>query len=584
MAENLAVGQGFAAPQRIDAIASSIRLGSNRLDRAHCFATVQDDEKLGAPVSLRPFAEADEPADVIGMIAYRVRTVDAEGFGVKRLDICGKFGKARGKSTLFVDCGMNREREMRSRCRDAQKLLKHRGADMPSREGPRTDTPGIGAIRQRQRLREIGPDRAAIDALRLSHRQHLIGKIDRVDRPDPVARQRLSHKSGSRPDIENRARPTPRGEKPGDRLGAPVSHFFSKLTVVSLRPVAIVPNGILRRAQRIGGVEFIVLTHHCPIGPRSGATVKALLLRRLASSVATFDSLAMTRTLLIFGHGYSAEALVRRLGAGWTVIGTTRRADKAERLRSKGVEALVWPGTDLRPAIARATHLLLSIAPGAEGDPVAAAYGDEIARAAPHLAWVGYLSTTGVYGDHGGGWVDEETQIAPSTERGRMRVAAERQWQEIAARSGLPLHIFRLAGIYGPGRGPFEKVRDGTARRIIRENQYFSRIHVDDIAGVLAASIARPKPGAIYNVADDDPSPPEDVLAEAARLLGLPLPPEVPFAEAEMTPMARSFYAESKRVRNDRIKQDLGVALRYPDYRSGLRALLASEPHSVGGA
>ena len=292
----------------------------------------------------------------------------------------------------------------------------------------------------------------------------------------------------------------------------------------------------------------------------------------------------MTRTLLIFGHGYSAEALVRRLGAGWTVIGTTRRADKAERLRSKGVEALVWPGTDLRPAIARATHLLLSIAPGAEGDPVAAAYGDEIARAAPHLAWVGYLSTTGVYGDHGGGWVDEETQIAPSTERGRMRVAAERQWQEIAARSGLPLHIFRLAGIYGPGRGPFEKVRDGTARRIIRENQYFSRIHVDDIAGVLAASIARPKPGAIYNVADDDPSPPEDVLAEAARLLGLPLPPEVPFAEAEMTPMARSFYAESKRVRNDRIKQDLGVALRYPDYRSGLRALLASEPHSVGGA
>lgn len=292
----------------------------------------------------------------------------------------------------------------------------------------------------------------------------------------------------------------------------------------------------------------------------------------------------MTQTLLIFGHGYSAEALVRRLGAGWTVIGTTRRTDKAERLSRKGVEALVWPGADLRPAIARATHVLVSIAPGADGDPVVAAYGDALARAAPHLAWVGYLSTTGVYGDHDGGWVDEETPLAPSTERGRMRVVAERQWQEIAARSVLPLHIFRLAGIYGRGRGPFEKVRDGTARRIIRENQYFSRIHVEDIAQVLAASITRPMPGAIYNVADDDPSPPEDVLAEAARLLGLPLPPEVPIAEADMTPMARSFYAESKRVRNDRIKDELGVTLRYPDYRTGLRALLASENRSAGGA
>jgi nucleoside-diphosphate-sugar epimerase len=291
----------------------------------------------------------------------------------------------------------------------------------------------------------------------------------------------------------------------------------------------------------------------------------------------------MTGTLLIFGLGYSAEALVRRLGPGWTILGTTRRTDKAQRLARGGIEALVWPGTDLRPAIARATHVLLSVAPDARGDPVAAAWGDELARAAPHLDWVGYLSTTGVYGDHAGGWVDEDTPLIPSTERGRARVLAERQWQDIAARSGLPLHIFRLAGIYGPGRGPFEKVRDGTARRIIRENQYFSRIHVDDIAEVLAASIARPMPGAIYNVADDDPSPPEDVLAEAARLLGLPPPPEVPFDAAEMSPMARSFYAESKRVRNARIKHDLGVTLRYPDYRSGLRALLASENRPADG-
>ncbi|MBC7141828.1 MAG: SDR family oxidoreductase [Rhodobacteraceae bacterium] len=282
----------------------------------------------------------------------------------------------------------------------------------------------------------------------------------------------------------------------------------------------------------------------------------------------------MTGTLLSLGHGYSAAALARSLGPGWRIIGTTRRAEKAARLRVEGVEALIWPGEDLAPALAAATHVLASIAPDEAGDPLLATDAETIAAAAPHLKWVGYLSTTGVYGDHQGGWVDETTPLAPTTSRGRRRVLAEGQWQALAARSGLPLHIFRLAGIYGPGRGPFEKVRDGTARRIIRENQYFSRIHVDDIATVLAASIARPDPGAIYNVADDDPSPPEDVLAEAARLLGLPLPPEIAFEEAEMTPLARSFYAESKRVRNDRIKRELGVTLAYPDYRAGLRALL----------
>ncbi|GAB4382131.1 SDR family oxidoreductase [Albidovulum sp.] len=284
----------------------------------------------------------------------------------------------------------------------------------------------------------------------------------------------------------------------------------------------------------------------------------------------------MSSTLLSLGHGYTASALVRRLGAGWRVIGTTRRAEKAARLAAAGIEAVVWPGADLRPAIAAATHVLVSIAPGDAGDPVLAEHAGDLAAAAPHLRWVGYLSTTGVYGDHQGGWVDEETPLAPTTRRGRIRLLAERQWQDLAARSGLPLHIFRLAGIYGPGRGPFEKVKNGTARRIIRENQYFSRIHVDDIAAVLAASIARPDPGAIYNVADDDPSPPEDVLAEAARLLGLPPPPEVPFDEAEMSEMARSFYAESKRVRAEKIKRELGVRLAYPDYRTGLRALLAS--------
>lgn len=285
----------------------------------------------------------------------------------------------------------------------------------------------------------------------------------------------------------------------------------------------------------------------------------------------------MTRTLLSLGHGYSAAAFVRRLAPGWQVIGTTRRPEKADRLRREGIEALVWPGDDLAPAIAAATHILVSISPTAAGDPVLADHAAAIAAAAPHLRWVGYLSTTGVYGDHAGGWVDETTPLQPTTERGRQRVRAESQWQALARDSGLPLHIFRLAGIYGPGRGPFEKVRNGTARRILRENQYFSRIHVEDIATVLAASVARPDPGAIYNVADDDPSPPGDVLAEAARLLGLPLPPEVPYDVAEMTPLARSFYAESKRVRNDRIKQALGVTLAYPDYRAGLGALVASE-------
>jgi len=281
----------------------------------------------------------------------------------------------------------------------------------------------------------------------------------------------------------------------------------------------------------------------------------------------------MTKTLLSIGHGYSARALGRLLSAdGWRIIGTTRGAGQMETLRAEGVEAVLWPGTDLRPLLAQARHVLSSVAPTPEGDPVLAELGAAL-RQADHLAWVGYLSTTGVYGDHGGGWVDEATPLTPSTKRGQMRVAAEAGWQAL----GLPLHIFRLAGIYGPGRGPFAKVRAGTARRIIKQDQVFSRIHVEDIAQVLAASIARPDPGAIYNVCDDDPAPPEDVIGYAADLLNLPLPPAEDFERAGMTAMARSFYAESKRVSNARIKSELGIALRYPTYRAGLRALLAQE-------
>lgn len=280
----------------------------------------------------------------------------------------------------------------------------------------------------------------------------------------------------------------------------------------------------------------------------------------------------MEKTLLSFGHGYSARALAAVLiPQGWRVIGTTRTAEKAEAIAATGVEPLVWPGGDVMPALAEATHVLISAGPTADGDPVLNELREAIASKATDLEWLGYLSTTGVYGDHAGDWVDEETPLTPTTKRGQMRKDAEEAWRAIP---GLPLHIFRLAGIYGPGRGPFEKVRQGTARRIIKQGQVFSRTHVEDIAQVLAASIARPAPGTAYNVCDDDPAPPQEVIAHAATLLGLPVPPAIPIEQAEMTPMARSFYAESKRVRNERIKTALGVRLRYPTYREGLAALL----------
>ena len=286
----------------------------------------------------------------------------------------------------------------------------------------------------------------------------------------------------------------------------------------------------------------------------------------------------MKKHLLSFGHGFSARALTPLLLAqGFSITGTTRSADKVDALKSMGVTPIVWPETDLREELARATHLLISAAPTADGDPVLSALRSDIAQHAHNLEWIGYLSTTGVYGDAKGDWVDETSPLNPATKRGQMRVQAEAEWQSIP---NLPLHIFRLAGIYGPGRGPFSKVRAGTARRIIKKGQVFSRIHVDDIAQILAASIARPNPGAVYNMCDDDPAPPQDVIAHAAELLGLPLPEEVDFETAEMTPMARSFYAESKRVRNDLIKSELGVKLLFPDYRAGLASLLELERRS----
>lgn len=283
------------------------------------------------------------------------------------------------------------------------------------------------------------------------------------------------------------------------------------------------------------------------------------------------------RTLFVFGHGYSAKALSRRLlPKGWSITGTVRSAEHADELGAMGVTPLITPEDDIAPALAQATHLLVSAAPDEDGDPMLAGYADALTQA-HKLTWIGYLSTTGVYGDHAGGWVDETTPPNPATKRGQMRVEAETAWRSFAAARALPLAIFRLAGIYGPGRGPFAKVRNGTARRIIKKDQVFSRTHVEDIAQVVEAAMNRPESSGIFNVCDDDPAPPQDVIAYAAELLGLPVPPAIDFETADMSPMARSFYAESKKVRNDRIKEELGVSLLYPDYRTGLNTLLKAE-------
>jgi nucleoside-diphosphate-sugar epimerase len=272
-------------------------------------------------------------------------------------------------------------------------------------------------------------------------------------------------------------------------------------------------------------------------------------------------------SLFCFGLGYSARALADRLRArGWTVTGTSRDG-AGGTIAFDGERDL--PGD----ALDGVTHVLVSAPPDARGDPVLRRCRDELVARAHQLAWVGYLSTTGVYGDHGGGWVDEETPRAPLSERAERRAEAEDDWLALARDHGVPVHVFRLAGIYGPGRNQLEAVANGTAKRIIKPNQVFSRIHVTDIAGVLEASIANPNPGRVYNVADDEPAPPQDVVAFAAELLGRPAPPEVPFEEAELSPMGRSFYAESKRVDNRRIKRELGYTLVYPTYREGLTAL-----------
>ncbi len=279
------------------------------------------------------------------------------------------------------------------------------------------------------------------------------------------------------------------------------------------------------------------------------------------------------RHLLCFGFGFSASTLASQLDRRqWKITGTSRSDEGVAEVEAMGFQAIRYDKLESLPG--DVTHLLSSVPPDEAGDPVLRSFGAELEAKARQLQWVGYLSTTGVYGDHAGAWVDEATPLSPNTERGHRRVAAEAGWQELHEQAGLPLHVFRLAGIYGPGRNALESLKSGKARRIIREGQIFSRIHVDDIAGILRASIDLPNPGRVYNVADDDPAPPQDVIVYGAELLGIAIPPAIAFADAQLSPMARSFYADSKRVRNDRVKVELGYRFKYPDYRVGLKSLL----------
>jgi nucleoside-diphosphate-sugar epimerase len=281
------------------------------------------------------------------------------------------------------------------------------------------------------------------------------------------------------------------------------------------------------------------------------------------------------RRFLIFGAGYSARAFARLRPQDVAIRGTTRKPQNHERLRRAGIDPLSFDGEaltgEVRAALAEASHLVVSAAPTELGDPVLRAAGDALAEAAPKLRWIGYLSTVGVYGDHGGAWVDESSPTRPVSRRSVLRVAAEAAWLRVAERCGLKVAVLRLAGIYGPGRNAFVNLEKGTAKRLVKPGQVFNRIHVDDIASALW-HLAEAELGGIFNVTDDEPAPPQDVVAYAAGLMGVAAPVETPFETAELSPMARSFYSENKRVLNGAIKRT-GFTFTFPDYRSGLGRL-----------
>jgi nucleoside-diphosphate-sugar epimerase len=282
--------------------------------------------------------------------------------------------------------------------------------------------------------------------------------------------------------------------------------------------------------------------------------------------------------LFLFGIGYAGLAVAKALVAdGWEVSGTCRTEGRRAVLVELGIHAYIFDrdhplAPEAIEAIGGASHILNSVPPDDFGDPVLDAMAAHIAAANPE--WVGYLSTTGVYGDRGGDWVNESSDLTPTNERSMRRVRAEGTWFVLWREGSVPVHIFRLAGIYGPGRSPLDALRAGSAQRIDKPGHVFSRIHVDDLVTVLRASMANPRPGSVYNVCDDEPVSPVDVSTYGAQLLGIDPPPLVPFRKAEMSDMSRSFYRDNKRVRNGKIKSDLGVVLKYPDYRTGLKSLI----------
>ncbi len=287
--------------------------------------------------------------------------------------------------------------------------------------------------------------------------------------------------------------------------------------------------------------------------------------------------------LFCFGIGFSARALIDHLSvADWSTGGTVRDLNNAENLVKNGIDATLWNGGELtheaKNKLLAATHVLVSVPPGETGDPVINAASD-ILKASTNLIWLGYLSTTGVYGNTDGAFVDEKAPLNPSSPRSERRVAAESAWLDLHKKAKIPVHIFRLAGIYGPGRSVFDQIRKGAAKRINKPGHAFSRIHVDDIARILAASISQPNPGAIYNVCDNEPAPPAEVTEYACHLLGKDSPPleEFDVVKDRMSPMGLSFWTDNRRVDNARIRKELGVKLRYPDYRAGLQAIFAEE-------
>lgn len=282
--------------------------------------------------------------------------------------------------------------------------------------------------------------------------------------------------------------------------------------------------------------------------------------------------------ILVFGLGYSAGFYAAQAVSAFDKVTATKRAPVAPEVG--GVQILPFDGASeqvderLRAALREADALLVSAGPDEQGDPVLRRLSTEIFHA-PRLKRIVYLSTIGVYGDHGGAWIDETAETRPTNFRSVLRLAAETQWSELGAASGKEVYILRLSGIYGPGRNVVLKLRDGTAKRLIKPGQVFNRIHVADISAAIEACLFKAAPGGIYNITDDEPAPPQDVVTYAAGLIGVKPPPEQDFVAADLTPMARSFYGENKRVANARMKRELGVVLAFPTYREGIAALAA---------